>query len=47
VGYWEEELASAMLAGDPLRFLQSCDRLDELQIRPEICDLNAARNYGR
>jgi hypothetical protein len=46
VGYWEEELASAMLAGDPLRFLQSCDRLDELQMRPEICDLNAARHHG-
>jgi hypothetical protein len=46
VGYWEEELASAMLAGDQLRFLQSCDRLDDLQMRPEICDLNAARRHG-
>jgi hypothetical protein len=46
VGYWEEELASAMLAGDQLRFLQSCDRLGDLQMRPEICDLNAARRHG-
>jgi hypothetical protein len=47
VGYWEEELADAMLAGDQLRFLQSCDRLDDLQMRPGICDLNAARHQGR
>ena len=46
VGYWEEELASAMLAGDQLRFLQSCERLDDLQMRPGICDLNAARHRG-
>ena len=47
VGYWEEELAGAMLAGDQLRFLRSCDRLDDLQVRPEICDLNPpARHPG-
>jgi hypothetical protein len=46
VGYWEEELTSAMLAGDQLRFLQSCDRLDDLQTRPGICNLNAARHQG-
>jgi hypothetical protein len=46
VGYWEEELTSAMLAGDQLRFLQSCDRLDDLQMRPEICNLNAAPHQG-
>jgi hypothetical protein len=46
VGYWEEELASAMLGGDQLRFLQSCNRLEDLQMRPEICNLNAARHQG-
>ncbi|HSA81152.1 MAG TPA: hypothetical protein VLE23_10030 [Geminicoccaceae bacterium] len=46
VGYWEEELASAMLAGDQPRFLQSCDRLADLQMRPGICDLNAVRHQG-
>jgi hypothetical protein len=46
VGYWEEELASALLAGDQPRFLRSCDRLDDLLMRPEICDLSARRHGG-
>ena len=45
-GYWEEELAGAMLAGNQPRFLQSCDRLDDLRMRPEICNLNAVRRRG-
>ena len=46
VGFWEEELTSAMLAGDQPRFLQSCHRLHDLQMRPKICNLNAARRQG-
>lgn len=43
VGYWESELASAMLAGDRGLFLASCTSLTELQVRPEICDLRVRR----
>lgn len=45
-GYWEDELASAMLAGDQRSFLDSCDRLTDLNIRPRICDFNAGRQQG-
>jgi hypothetical protein len=43
VGYWESELARALLAGDRGLFLASCASLTELHARSGICDLGGRR----